>query len=87
MAKSYRIIPGDWISLERVIQEIGARVLNEDGSLTDYTLADGTRAFTGVVSGVTPTANAHLATKLYTDTLIGAVHTYVSEYGTLVVTV
>ena len=34
---------------------------------TQYILADGTRAFTGTVNGVTPTANAHLATKAYVD--------------------
>jgi len=32
-----------------------------------YSLADGTRAFTGTVSGVTPTEDAHLATKAYVD--------------------
>lgn len=32
-----------------------------------YSLADGTRAFTGTVSGVSPTASAHLATKGYVD--------------------
>ena len=39
---------------------------------THYSLVDGTRAFTGVVSGVTPTSNAHLATKLYVDGVAGA---------------
>jgi len=38
-----------------------------DDDHTQYTKADGTRAFTGTVSGVTPTANAHLATKQYVD--------------------
>jgi len=32
-----------------------------------YTRADGTRAFTGAVSGVTPTAGAHLTTRDYVD--------------------
>jgi len=32
-----------------------------------YSLVDGTRAFTGVVSGITPTASSHLATKNYVD--------------------
>lgn len=32
-----------------------------------YSLVDGTRAFTGTVGGVTPTADAHLATKKYVD--------------------
>lgn len=34
---------------------------------TQYIKADGTRAFTGVVSGVTPTSASHLATKSYVD--------------------
>lgn len=38
-----------------------------DDDHTQYSRADGTRAFTGVVSGVTPTADAHLATKGYVD--------------------
>ncbi len=32
-----------------------------------YVLVDGTRAFTGTVGGVTPTEDAHLATKGYVD--------------------
>jgi hypothetical protein len=43
-------------------------LLNDDH--TQYSLADGTRAFTGVVSGVTPTADAHLVTKGYVDGII-----------------
>lgn len=35
-----------------------------------YSLIDGTRAFTGVVEGVTPTADAHLATKGYVDGIV-----------------
>lgn len=38
-----------------------------DDDHTIYSKADGTRAFTGVVSGVTPTADAHLATKGYVN--------------------
>jgi len=34
---------------------------------TQYSLADGSRDFSGVVSGVTPTADAHLSTKKYVD--------------------
>jgi len=41
-----------------------------DDDHTQYTLADGTRAFTGVVGGVSPTLDAHLATKGYVDSLI-----------------
>jgi len=34
---------------------------------TQYILVDGTRGFTGVVSGITPTASNHFATKSYVD--------------------
>lgn len=36
---------------------------------TSYSKADGTRAFTGEVAGVTPTSSASLATKGYVDTV------------------
>jgi len=39
---------------------------------TQYSLVDGTRAFTGVVGGITPTADAHLSTKKYVDDNGGA---------------
>jgi hypothetical protein len=42
-----------------------------DDDHTQYTLADGSRAFTSAVSGVDPTENAHLTTKLYVDTISG----------------
>jgi hypothetical protein len=35
-----------------------------------YILVDGTRGFTGVVSGITPTLSSHLTTKGYVDTNI-----------------
>ncbi len=38
-----------------------------DDDHPQYSLADGSRAFTGVVAGVTPTAPAELATKGYVD--------------------
>lgn len=41
-----------------------------DDDHTQYALVSGTRPFTGVVGGVTPTADAHLATKAYIDLLI-----------------
>ncbi len=37
---------------------------------TQYSLPDGTRAFTGEVGGVTPTAAAELATKAYADSVL-----------------
>ena len=39
---------------------------------TQYSRADGTRAFTGTVSGITPTLGAHLATKSYVDSIVGS---------------
>lgn len=33
----------------------------------DYVLRDGSRSFTGQVSGINPSADAHLATKIYVD--------------------
>jgi len=53
-----------------------------DDDHTQYSKADGTRAFTGVVSGVTPTATAHLATKGYADGISGirAVTTKTAAY-------
>jgi hypothetical protein len=38
-----------------------------DDDHTQYILADGTRAFTGTVTGVAPSADLHLATKKYVD--------------------
>ena len=38
---------------------------------TQYSLADGTRAFTGTVGGITPTSSSHLATKGYVDSAVG----------------
>ena len=38
-----------------------------DDDHTQYILANGTRAFTGVVSGITPTSGGNLATKDYVD--------------------
>jgi hypothetical protein len=43
--------------------------LNDDDH-TQYILANGTRAFSGVVAGVTPTGDTHLTTKLYVDDLV-----------------
>ncbi len=48
----------------------GALTGLSDDDHTQYSLANGTRAFSGTVSGVTPTASAHLATKGYVDAAI-----------------
>lgn len=39
---------------------------------TQYSLTDGSRAFTGAISGVTPTASSHLTTKSYVDNLVSS---------------
>jgi len=49
--------------------------LDKDGHL-QYSLINGARAFTGVVSGVTPTSSTHLATKGYID----SAKRYISVY-------
>jgi hypothetical protein len=41
-----------------------------DDDHTIYSLADGTRDFSGTVGGITPVADADLATKLYIDDLV-----------------
>lgn len=43
-----------------------------------FSLVDGTRAFTGTVSGVMPTVSAHLATKEYVDLV--SLHVDISEF-------
>lgn len=50
-----------------IVQDHGGLVGLDDDDHTQYTLADGTRSFSGVVGGVTPTANNHLTTKQYVD--------------------
>lgn len=42
----YVITPGDWQSLEYVINDLCSRIIDEDTSLTDYLLADGSRSLT-----------------------------------------
>lgn len=48
----------------------GALDGRSDDDHTQYSLVGGTRAFTGVVSGVTPTATDNLVTKGYVDGLV-----------------
>ena len=50
------------------VSDHGALTGLADDDHPQYSLADGTRAFTGTVGGVTPTADAHLVTKAYVDT-------------------
>ena len=53
------------------VTDHGALTGLSDDDHTQYSLADGTRAFTGTVSGITPTSSAHLATKGYVDNTVG----------------
>jgi hypothetical protein len=53
-----------------------------DDDHTQYSLADGTRAFTSTVGGVTPTADAHLATKGYVDSIAVAPDSMTVASGT-----
>ena len=53
------------------VSDHGALTGLSDDDHPQYSLADGTRAFTGVVSGVTPTTSANLATKGYVDATVG----------------
>jgi hypothetical protein len=58
-----------WYAITAGTMDHGALSGLGDDDHSQYSLASGTRAFTGVVSGVTPTADAHLATKGYVDTV------------------
>lgn len=53
-----------------IVQDHGGLTGLGDDDHTQYTLADGTRAFTGTVGGITPTADNHLTTKSYVDLAI-----------------
>lgn len=61
-----------------VITDHGALSGLGDDDHTQYSLANGTRAFSGVVVGVTPTLSTHLATKGYVDGVAG-----VTDHGAL----
>lgn len=52
-----------------------------DDDHTQYSLADGTRDFTGKVIGVDPTADQHLATKLYVDSVDADTISFTSTTG------
>lgn len=58
-----------------VTSHSGLTNLNADDHL-QYPLADGTRGFSGAVSGVDPTLSTHLATKGYIDTLLTGIEIY-----------
>jgi len=64
-----------WQSVGEAIDHGAVGGLTDDDH-THYSLADGTRDFTGVVVGVAPTNSNHLATKEYVDQ---SVH-FIAEY-------
>jgi hypothetical protein len=56
-----------------------------DDDHTQYSLVDGARSFTSTVGGITPTDDAHLATKWYVDNGIAtATGTLISDHGELI---
>jgi hypothetical protein len=59
-AQQHEIGGGDEVSHSQLVG-----LKNDDH--TQYSLVDGTRPFTGAVSGITPTATSHLTTKQYVD--------------------
>lgn len=60
-----------WADYNSVIDHGGLTGLGDDDH-TIYSKADGTRAYTGVVGGITPVAASDLATKGYVDGATGA---------------
>ena len=52
---------------DNIITDHGGLTGKGDDDHTQYTLADGTRAFTAVVTGVYPISDLHLSTKNYVD--------------------
>ena len=86
-------IPSDFYSQSEVDTlitttsgDIVSQIITDHGSLTglgdddhtQYILASGLRAFTSTVSGVDPTEDAHLTTKLYVDTISGTLHDHIN---------
>lgn len=69
-ATSPIVLTGDTLSLNQGAVDHGSIGGLGDDDHTQYILVSGTRAFSGVVGGVTPVANSDLATKGYVDTAI-----------------
>lgn len=57
-----------------------------DDDHTQYILVDGSRAFTSAVGGVTPTADEHLTTKLYVDTISGSLQSEIDALEAAAIT-
>lgn len=56
-----------------------------DDDHLQYSRVDGTRAFTGVVGGITPTSAAHLATKGYVDSVVDEIEPAIVGAGLIFV--
>lgn len=71
-----------WVKFGATITHSNLLGLNADDHV-QYSLIDGTRAFTGTVSGIDPTDNAHLATKYYVDSEISSLPPPITDHGGL----
>jgi hypothetical protein len=80
--KQYVDSQGTLISGAIIKAHSGLTGLSSDDH-TQYILANGTRAFTSTVSGVTPTQNAHLTTKQYVDNAIAVVSGSIDDHNEL----
>ena len=68
MAWRYNVFTGNLDLVDPTVDHGVLAGLSDDDH-TQYSLVDGTRAFTGVVAGITPTTTAHLTTKGYVDVI------------------
>ena len=74
---------GIWVKMDSVFDHGGLAGLSDDDH-TQYSLADGTRAFTGTVGGITPVSSADLTTKGYVDDAITtATGSLTDDHGSL----
>ena len=75
------------IITDQIITDHGDLTGLGDDDHTQYILVDGSRGFTGTVSGIDPTQSYHLTTRWYVDgeinTLSGTVFTELENYVTL----
>jgi len=84
--KGYVIISGS----EAVILDPGLFIINHDhlrnldsDDHLQYTNRDGSRGFTGTISGITPTGPSHLTTKLYVDNKIDNAISIIANHHSL----
>ena len=57
----------DWVEILPKLEDHGTLSGLEDDDHTHYSRADGTRDFTGVVTGIDPTTSGHLATRNFVE--------------------